>query len=219
MKSFVISFGIILLFSTNSFCQSNQSEKDTTKLNDKINFVLGIGARSSVNTLYQDPSINLSNNFVSIDKASNLSSNVSFGIVYTPWVYKITDLEGEYFANKGLSFSTFVSPITLVNSSTSNGNAFFENIDFGVGIGYKAVSGFMFMITVEFVEIRQPKDWFLTEYGDNNKMYVIDDNIQKSIDVNDTSIFKQQLIPTFGFKMCYTFDIVKSFKKESEIIK
>ncbi|TKC12676.1 hypothetical protein FA048_03390 [Pedobacter polaris] len=56
----------------------------TEPKNNRISFVLGIGASYVANTLHQNPSVNLNNNNVIIEKAQKVKTNVTFGVVYTP---------------------------------------------------------------------------------------------------------------------------------------
>lgn len=67
------------------------------------------------------------------------------------------------------------------------------------------------MATAEYFTVRQPRQWFVDEFKNNDKTYVIGGAIQKSIDMNDNTIFKNKPVITFGFKACYSFDIIKNY--------
>lgn len=235
MKIKLLFIALFFVFH-NSFCQDiSQNESGDGKVeesegmennpdvgkveeseNKKINFVVGVGPRYALGKIYKDPYVNLTNNFVVIEEARKLSSNLSFGIVYTPYLYKIKNLEEEYFIYKGISFSTFISPSTLGTFSSDSNNAFFDYVDFGFGMGWKFASGIMILGTLEFATLRQMNDSFVSDYKGNDLQYVIDGDIQKSFNSDDKSIFHNRLLPTLGVKVCYTFDIVKSFKNESK---
>lgn len=183
--------------------------------NNRISFVLGIGSAFVLDQLYQNPAINLNNNNVMLEKAQHLKTNLTFGIVYTPYLYKITYKDGKSETMpKGISFATFINPIALTKATENQ--SFFNMTDFGVGIGYKFAGSIMVMGTFEFLGVRQPKNWFIEEYQNNNRQYSVNGSPQLSFDVNDNNVFQSKIATTIGFKVCYTFDIVKNFKKSSD---
>jgi len=67
------------------------------------------------------------------------------------------------------------------------------------------------MATAEFFSVKQPRQWFIDEFKDKKKPYEIGGAAQKSIDINDNSIFTNKPVITFGFKICYSFDIIKNY--------
>lgn len=178
--------------------------------NKRISFILGIGASYVPEKLYQDPAINKSNNFVIIEEAQKQKTNITLGIVYTPWLYRVTYPSGQSdVVAKGIAFSTFLNPIAI--SRATDTQSFFNIVDFGVGVGYKTAGGVMIMATAEWFGARQPRKWFVNEYKDNTKAYLVNGAQQASIDINDNNIFENKLVNTFGFKVCYTFDIIKNY--------
>lgn len=198
------------------------------KISERISFLIGPGASILTKTIYEDPTVNLTNNSVIINEASKLKTNLAIGITYTPYFTDITrtkktiNAQGkvEYkeeveSVNKGFTYAAFLNPISITNSTGNQ--SFFNMLDFGVGFGYKTAGGFSFLGTAEFFNIRQPRKWFIEEFKNNNKPYIIDQEIQKSIDVTDSSIFHTTPVLTFGFKVCYTFDIIKSFMTEATL--
>ncbi|TKC12677.1 hypothetical protein FA048_03395 [Pedobacter polaris] len=84
--------------------------------------------------------------------------------------------------------------------------------DFGVGLGYKFAGNVLVMATSEFFGVRQPKEWFIAQYQTNDRQYNVNGLTQLSFDPNDNDVFRTKMMTTFGFKICYTFDIVKNFK-------
>jgi len=184
---------------------------DDKEENNRFSFVLGIGASYLANKLYQNPSIDVSNNAVVIEQAQQIKTNLTFGIVYTPYLKTITYRNGNSETMPhGISFATFINPIALTKATENQ--SFFNMTDFGVGIGYKFAGNVMIMGTAEFFGIRQPKEWFINKYQLNDKQYVVNGSPQLSFDVNDNNIFRTKVVSAFGFKVCYTFDIVKNFK-------
>ena len=191
--------------------------------NKRVSFIVGGGASVIVSGLYDDPVVNRTTNAVIIEKASIGKPNVTLGILYTPFVSSVsrdvTVLDGQtekikqimQYYPRGISFALFINPVSLTQLSD---NTFSNSVDLGLGAGYRAGS-FSVLGTVEFFSVRQPRSYFVDQYKDNNQPYIINGEIQTSIDVNDNSIFKSVVAVSFGVKFCYTFDIVKSFYKDS----
>ena len=201
--------------------KSKSADKAKTELNSfqakRISFVLGVGSSVFPYQLYQNPAVDKSlNNNVIIEKGQHIKTNLSFGIVYTPFLYKFIDADhpqGEIVA-KGLSLATFINPVNLTKASDAQ--SFFSATDFGVGIGYKFVGSLMILGTIEFFSVNQPRDWFIEKYKSNDKNFSVPGtggttNVQQSFDLNDSNIFRSRIIPTIGFKVCYTFDIIKTY--------
>ncbi len=182
--------------------------------NNRISFVLGIGASYVANNIYQNPSVNLNNNNVIIEKAQRVKSNLTFGIVYTPLTSTFTNKDGETeTVNHGISLSTFINPISL--SKAAESQSFFNMTDFGVGLGYKFAGNVLVMATTEFFGVRQPKQWFIDMYKTNDQKYNVNGLTQLAFNPEDNDVFRTKMMSTFGFKVCYTFDIVKNFKSTS----
>lgn len=201
--------------------KGKEADKTKTELNSfqakRISFVLGVGSSVFPYQLYQNPAIDKSlNNNVIIEKGQHIKTNLSFGIVYTPFLYKFIDADhpqGEIVA-KGLSLATFINPVNLTKASDAQ--SFFSSTDFGIGIGYKFVGSLMILGTIEFFSVNQPRDWFIEKYKSNDKNFSVPGtggttNVQQSFDLNDSNIFRSRIIPTVGFKVCYTFDIIKTY--------
>lgn len=196
----------------------------------RITFIAGVGASYIPIQLYAIPIINQTSNAVIIENAARIKSNFSVGIVYSPSYYDIKsyriqidspDIETkkanlEHVA-RGWSYAAFFNPISFskVNETTS----FFNTVDFGIGFGYRTASGFLAMVTAELFSVRQPRDWFVNKYKNNDSAYIIDNAIQKSIEIGNDNIFKNRNVITFGFKICYTFEIAKRFTSEAKFVK
>lgn len=189
----------------------NASDADKIK-NSRISFVLGVGASYVPAKLYQNPAINKTNNNVIIEEGQKQKTNLSLGIVYTPYLYKIKFADGsEEKVPMKISFAAFINPVNLTKAS--NAQSFFDITDFGVGLGYKFAGNVMIMGTAEWFGVRQPRKWFIDDYKGNNKPFLINNAPQQSFDLSDNNIFENKIVTTFGFKICYTFDIIKSYYK------
>lgn len=192
---------------------------DDSGWNNRISFFIGGGAAAIGSTVYELPVIEKATNHVIIEKSGFLKTNISTGIVFSPEVYNVTrtisyyDTNGEkqirkvmVYEPRGWSAALFINPISLasVNSNLNN------TVDLGFGFGYRHGS-FAAFGTVEFFGLKQPREYFIKRYESNDKQYVTDGQIQTAIDINDNSIFRTEIITSFGFKLAYTFDIVNRF--------
>lgn len=215
MKSYIIFFLITFVFNASQA----QSEYGFEK---KISFILGGGFSVTPLKIYKDPVINLTNNSVAIEEASPLKPNLTLGISYTPVVVEIertvkeVDSQGNIimknivgYDTRGISIALFFNPISI---STISEVSISNTIDLGIGIGYKH-DNFSIFVTGEFYSIRQPRKYFVAQFKDKNLPYVIDNDVQKSINVNDNNIFTSSPIFSIGLKLTYTFDVVSKFHK------
>jgi hypothetical protein len=217
-------FLLLLLVETSTLVIGQSTNSDNYGWDKRISFIAGGGASFVLNELYLDPIINKTNNNVIIEKAAKAKPNVTLGIVFTP---KVVDMERtiklkrndkiikekiiEYYP-KGFSFCLFANPFSLNNLGSSNVS---NTIDLGYGVGYRS-GNFSVFLTNEYFAIRQPRKYFIDLYKGNDKPYVINGQMQSAIDVNDNSIFKTAIGITLGIKLCYTFDIVKSYYTNSK---
>lgn len=177
----------------------------------KISFMMGIGVATSLDKVYQMPVVSAIDNTVKMEIGQRAKVSATFGISYTPYLYKIYDKENPdgYFATKGISFIAFFNPLTLVKNS--NLEESFSLNNFGLGIGFKSVTGFAVYGVAELNTVKQPRQWFIEEFKDGNKNYQVNNQIQNSFSSTDESIFRNKLIPYIGIKASYTFDIIKDF--------
>lgn len=182
------------------------NEKD-----QKISFIAGVGGSYILKDLYQSPAVDLSTKNVILEKAQNFKSNISFGIAYTGKTLKLRDGTRVPY---GRTIVAFINPVSF-NQVTDN-QSFFDMVDFGFGIGHKFAGSMMILGTIEFFNVRQPRDWFITEYQNNDSQFLIDGAPQVSFDVKDNNIFKNKMAATIGLKLCYTFDIIKSYKESGD---
>ena len=192
--------------------------------NKRLSFVAGGGASFISSRIYNIPVINKSNNFVIIEEADVVKSNLSFGIVYTPFVSNVIrkikiikdgkfviDTLIEYYP-RGITFALLLNPISLSNVAESS---FSNTIDIGYGFGWRS-GNITFLLTNEYFAIRQPREYFIRQFEGNDKSFIVNGQIQTLIDQNDDSIFLNKIAVSWGFKVVYTFDIIKSFYKNSK---
>lgn len=210
---------LLILFGNYSFSQSSSNNYGW---NNRISFFVGAGTSMITDEVREIPVIDKTTNFVIIEDAGKIKPNASMGIVYTPWVFnvkrkiKYIDSNGEEQVKfkfehepKHFSIALFINPISLTaaNSNLSN------TIDLGYGLGWRS-DNFAIFATMEFFRLKQPRNYFVKTYLENDKQYVIGGEIQTTIDINDTSIFKNQVMTAFGLKLAYTFDIVNNYSRE-----
>ncbi len=192
--------------------------------NKRISFFVGAGTSVISNKVYELPIIDKTNNNVIIEESGKLRPNVSLGIVYTPFVYDVErfinyyNSEGEKKVKKviehvpkNFSVALFINPISFASANSNLSNT----VDLGFGLGWRS-DNFSVFATMEFFSLKQPRDYFINGYGTNNKQYIIGGEVQTAIDVNDNSIFKNKVMTSFGIKVAYTFDIVKSYSNSAD---
>ena len=184
-------------------------EKEKVGTTSRISFVMGIGSSVAFDKVYQMPVVSPLDNNVKIEAGQRGRVSATFGISYTPYVYKITDKQNPegYLATKGLSFVAFFNPLNF--SKSSNLEESFSLSNFGLGVGYKSVTGFGVYLVGEIASVKQPRQWFIDEFQNGDKSYEINGQIQNAFSSSDESIFRNKLIPYVGIKACYTFDILK----------
>ena len=132
MKKLLTILGLFLFF-VNTNAQSLETlktdydvEANKEDKNQKIYFIVGIGGSYIANNLYQNPSVNLSNKNVILEDAQNIKTNISLGIAYTGSSLRLRD--GTTKVPYGLTFATFINPITL--NQVSDNQGFFNMVDF-----------------------------------------------------------------------------------------
>ena len=198
------------------------AKKSYREWNKRISFFVGAGVSMVGSKIYEKPVIDYTTNNVIIEEAGKTQPNISMGIVYTPFVYSVKskvnyrDADGfiqtkyiDELVPKNFSAALFMNPVNITSSNRNKTNS----IDLGFGLGWRSDT-FSIFATMEFFEIRQPKNHFIEEYKTNNKQYIVGGQIQNAIDINDNSIFKNQIMSSFGVKLAYTFDIVNRIRKE-----
>lgn len=212
--------------------KSDETETETTATtknednygwNKRISFFIGAGISTIGNTVYELPVIDKTTNNVIIEEAGSLKPNVSMGIVYTPFVYDVQrriryrdtngDLQTKYITEhvpKKFSIALFINPISLSAANSNLGNT----VDLGFGLGWRSDS-FSVFATMEFFSLKQPRNYFVEQYKTNDQQYIIGGETQTAIDINDNSIFKSEVITSFGIKLAYTFDIVSRYSAAS----
>ena len=215
--------------SANENGSAESEQKVPSGTNKRISIIAGIGASVFGAKLYIDPVVNPTNNFVQLQRAKSLKSNLSLGIAYTPYIQDVinvvssVDGAGNIITNKkvesgprGFTIAAFLNPI-LLSKITENQN-FFNSPDIGMGIGFRTIGGLSILATAELFWVQQPRDWFIDQYKGNNATYTVGDEVQKSIDLNDKNIFASKPVLSFGIKLAYTFDIIKTFSSTTSTI-
>lgn len=208
---------------------NNSIDNDNFGRNKRVSFIVGVGASYISKSLYQEPVVNKTSNNVIIGEAGRIKTNLTLGIAYTPYVYDITSsirtigADGKVTTRKviehvpkGFTVAAFLNPISLTKVNQSQ--PFFNMVDFGMGIGHRTAGGVLFMLTTEFFSVNQPRQWFIDQFKGNDKNYIIGGSPQTTIDPTDNSIFINKMAITFGFKVCYTFDIIKNYYNSSQTI-
>lgn len=177
-------------------------KKEKAGSTSRISFVMGIGSSVAFDKVYQMPVVSPLDNNVKMEAGQRGRVSATFSISYTPYVYRITDEQNPegYFATRGISFVAFFNPLNL--SKSSNLEESFSLNNFGLGIGYKSITGFGVYLVGEIASIKQPRQWFINEFQNGDKSYEINGQIQNAFSSSDESIFRNKLIPYVGIKAC-----------------
>lgn len=187
---------------------NNNEQSENSEYNPSsgaLSLLLGGGAMIVETDLYELPTINQSDYTVQLEPDGRLRSSLSIGISYT--FFRKDDRYNSSllsFKNEGMSVALFVNPVnvdSLLNSSS------FLQVDLGFGIGYRWNS-FTVMAAVDFFQSRQPRDYFIEQFSDGNSSYVVNQEVQTSIDYNDDSIFKSTVAISYGIKLCFNLDLL-----------
>jgi hypothetical protein len=202
---------ISLLFALNgaSLFSSGQTT-DESKKDPTFSLIVGLGSSYVVNTVYQDPVINSTNGYVIIEKADKMRYSGTLGFSYTPYLSRIesVDTEGKptvKYKPRGITMAIFANPVSL---STISGST---SLDWGAGLGYRFI-GVSLLGTVEFFNVKQPKQYFIDQFKDKNLPLVVNNNIQTDISTSDNSIFRNKGIASFGIKLVVPIDVLKNIK-------
>lgn len=184
--------------------------------NSRISFVIGLGGSYSLDNVYQMPIVSTLDNKVKMELGQRERLTATLGIVYTPYIWKVTDFEHPegFLVAKGWSFVGFFNPLSVLKNSNLEDN--FSLSNFGFGAGWKFASGVGIYAVYEMYSIKQPRQWFIDEFKNGDKEYKVNNNVQSSFSSDDNNIFRSKLIPSIGIKVCYSFDIIKSFATSKE---
>lgn len=183
-----------------------------------ISFVFGLGAGYIGSKLYDDPKVEDTHGYVSLQQHQRIKTGITLGIAYTA---KYTTLNTpsedgadikKHIVPYGWTVAGFINPTGV--SDVSSSQSLWNFVNLGVGFGRRTISGFSFMATIDFYGVQQPREWFLNEYANNKTPYTLNGALQKSVDSSDTNIFVNKVFPVWGFKMCYSIDIIKQFKEQ-----
>jgi hypothetical protein len=214
--SLTIKLLVLLALPIVSFGQTVTPKLETTATTDggktfdpHYSLIVGLGASVIARTIYQNPAVNNGNNNVIIEDADKLRYTATLGFSYTPYIWKIKSIDSKgnsttVYKPKGITVAIFANPLSL---STITGNN--TSFDWGTGIGYRFV-GMSILATVEFFTIRQPKDYFITDFKSNDKQYIINNSVQKEIATTDDNIFRNKAMVAFGAKLVIPIDVLKN---------
>lgn len=96
LLSSVFALSAFMSFSqTPPIGNSNSANTEISNTNKRLSFVIGVGSSYIPQTIYQDPGINKTNNSVIIEKAQQIKTNITVGVVYTPYLWEIKYKNGE----------------------------------------------------------------------------------------------------------------------------
>lgn len=188
---------------------------------DRVAFIVGGGTALIATELYDIPVVDKTTNFVTLEKANTIKSNLSLGIAYTPYIKNVVRTVKFIDANtntvqektivgyepRGITFSLFLNPLNLTGVSA---NSIANTVDVGFGLGWRS-GDFIFLFTNEYFLARQPRKYFVDIYRNNDTAYEINGHPQTTIDTTDNNIFKNKVAVSWGIKIAYTFNITKKF--------
>lgn len=191
--------------------RSDLKPEEDKKPNSRISFVVGLGGSYSLDNVYQMPVVSTLDNQVKMEMGQRERLTATLGIVYTPYIWKVSDFEHPegFLVAKGWSFVGFFNPLSVLKNSNLEDN--FSLSNFGFGAGWKFASGVGIYAVYEMYSIKQPRQWFIDEFKNGDKEYKVNNYVQSSFSSDDNNIFRSKLIPSIGIKVCYSFDIIKSF--------
>ncbi len=148
-----------------------------------------------------------------IERGPFYRTSATFGIIYSPFVYKVwtPGAIDTTFRAQRLSFGLFMAPSTLAGLSSAR---FFENIDMGLGVGYKS-QYFAAMFTLNNISIKQPRTYFVNDYQDKHKQYFVNGQVQSSIDLNNNSIFYTKHLWSIGFQVVIDLRVLSGLSESN----
>lgn len=206
----VVKLSALLLFiSSHAFCQSQEIKAILDEAPNPFSIIVGGGLSFTGTSLWETPVINQTDYTVQLERAGRMRPNISIGIIYT-WINDNSDAQKNSLGlieikPHGWSTALFINPIKFDELSNSSGNL---QVDLGLGVGYRW-NQFSILATAEFFAVKQPRQYFIDQYQGNNAQYIVANEIQTSIDGDNSSIFKSTIAWSVGLKLCYTFDVVK----------
>ena len=210
----MIILGCLFVLAANCFAQDSERKR--------ISFFTGIGASYISKKLYGDPIINPLTGNVELQRFGRVKSNLAIGIAYTTGTKTVRQHlqtlaleEGDAeqseikVLQRGFTIITFINPVLLSRATESQG--FFNMTDFGVGLGHTFPGGFLIVGTAELFWVRQPRAWFVNEFRNGDRQYMVANEVQHTVDLSDNNVFLSKPVVTFGIKICYSFENVKRF--------
>lgn len=185
-------------------------------LEKPVNVFASAGPAVKLSTTY-DVAVSPADNTVQFQKNSPVTSGVSFGLVWTPFAAYhaaqqtiATDTDGKTVKTTvAVPRSNFAMAL-LVNvfqlSFTQSQSTTSTPIDVGLGIGLRK-DNFLVLATLEFMKTSQPRQYFIDQYMDKNKVLIPAGGTDPvhTINPSDNSLFTTTLIPAIGLKVAYSF--------------
>jgi len=216
----MIILACLLVLTVGSFAQD--ASTSTGNESKRISFFTGIGASYISKKLYGDPIINPLTGNVELQRFGRVKSNLAIGIAYTARSRTVkrylqtlaledgpADQQEVKVLQKGFTIITFINPVLLSKGTESQG--FFNMTDFGIGLGHTFPGGFLIVGTAELFWVRQPRAWFVNEFRNSDRQYMVANEVQHTVDLTDNNIFMSRPVVTFGIKICYSFENIKRF--------
>lgn len=188
-----------------------KTEGDDIKFERPINFFAAAGVSFRLQDIYS-VAVSPIDKTVQFDKGSPIFSSLTTGLVWNPVAlpYKVTyykDKEKDWrYEYKSLwpCFALLVNVFNLSFSGQQPNSTL--PIDVGFGLGYRK-DGLCILATCEFTPIRQPRQFFIKGYKDQNKQLIYSGGTDPVTEISpdNNNLFTTKLIPAFGIKVAYAF--------------
>lgn len=176
-----------------------------------FNVFAGAGFSHRLSDLYS-VTISPIDRTVQFDLSSPANFSLTTGFIWNPFIYpykkffykdKTVDWKYEYLRwPLAIALLINVYNINLGSTKANYGSA----IDGGFGIGYRK-DNFCILATYELSYLKQPRDYFISQYKDKNKNLLLYNSNQptQSISIEDNSIFDSKFFPSLGIRIAYAF--------------
>jgi len=221
---------LIILSLNNLYSQEKQSNINILRINDEdniievnpdtvpfekpFNFFAAAGVSYRIGIQY-NVTISPIDYTVQFQEINPVITRFSLGLVWNP-IKNISEKNiKRYIKNKKTQFAakairSYFAVALLVNvfqlAYSSDDFSTSTPVDVGFGIGYRN-SNFLILFTAEFTPVRMPRQYFIDDYNDKNKQLILSGNSEpeRTINLNDNSIFFDKIFPSFGVKIAYAF--------------
>lgn len=180
-----------------------------------LRFTIGTGLVFRTNKIY-DVTISKIDTTVQFQKLSSFSPIMSAGLLWKPFTRDSSKVAKDSNAVKDVSHNSSITvqkPLILgvflnyhvaTNISSVNYNSTFG---LGFGLGYSS-RNWSIMGMFDFRNVRQPRQFFIDAFEGGNRIFFPDGslNAATTIDLNDNSIFTNQVQYSLGVTFNYIFD-------------